>query len=86
MPRLSKAWTRLVRTGATTKPRAQPFGIVRALIAVSPAGSEPIARLCQRRRGACEVGGAARFAGGPSYAAQLFLEHVVAPTRNEMKS
>ena len=34
-PRLSKAGTRVVRTGATTTPRALPFGLVRSLFTVT---------------------------------------------------
>ena len=34
LPSLSKAGTRMDNTGATTVPRAQPYGVLRALIAV----------------------------------------------------
>ena len=53
---LCKLWTRKVGTGATTKRRAQSFGIVLALIVVCATKSEqsflvPIATLYQGRRG-----------------------------------
>ena len=34
---LRKAWTRVVRTVATTTPRAEPFGIGRAVMVQTPA-------------------------------------------------